>query len=107
MIDVTKPERAMLDLIQAAEKVTGFAHYQARNKILERAEMLAGALLGLGERHPDLIAEMKELHAYGWPLAMPKDLYRAQLQEFMIYQAVEAFRESQERLLKETIGDEE
>lgn len=106
MIDVEHPERAMLDLIQAAEKATGFEHYAARGKILERAEMLAGALLNIGERHPELRAEMKALHENGWPLSMPKELYRAQLQEFMIYQSIELFRESQKRLSNDLFADE-
>lgn len=106
MIDLASPQRAMLDLIQKAENLTGIEHLHARDEVLARAEMIGKEVLGLG-RHPDLQEEITELHTKcGYSFAVIGEMYKGQMQAFAIYQSIETFRESQRRLRNEIFADE-
>lgn len=93
----------MLKLIAAADKAAGLDRADAMKRILERAEMLTTVVLRLGDGTPPgkLVSEVKQArkHGYRGRMNLYHDMWRRELNDFVIYQAVEAFRKQCNELL--------
>lgn len=103
MIYDVPPGQKMRRLIQDAEKAVGWAHITAIGEVLYRAQALHRAVLGLEHAPVDaeiLKREIEQWKEQGYTLNGFTDLWRKELKDFVIYQAIEAFRKYHDELMR-------